>query len=287
MSIDKIPLTLRLDDLFHHIDMGFLNRRLCLSALPTPWRSWYIDHQEPGFDHMTVLSNDHLLVTVLLDTCDTVRAPTLTQALALAQPRQLFRSTERLAPCPELYEEVGVDHAVELDVDYGKPVRICYHTEHLVSSTGKMTLAEGWPGGFVQAIVGLLHSKPDRFEVQPLVIGAPAFDHPRNSRDHSGADLSSLMYIGRVFGEILPEDIDQFSKMKEVEAASANEWMSVMRGLPEATVKEGLMSLLAEPTKKDWAGEANDQFSANVSLLVRHRRCPPAGYETGSSGVVG
>jgi hypothetical protein len=271
VSIDQVPPSLRVDDLFHHIDMGFLNRRLCLSALPVPARSWYIDNQKPGSDHMTVLSNDHLLVTVLLDTCDAVAAPTLTQALALANPRQLFRSTERLAACPELYEAVRVDHAVELDIDFSKPVRLCYHTEHLVSSTGKMTLEEGYPGGFVQAIVGVLHNKPDRFEIEPLVMGAPAFDHPRNSRDRNRDDLSYLMYIGRDFGEILAEDIDQFSMMKEIKIANADEWISVMRVLPEAAVKKGMASLLAEPTKKDWGGEANDHFSANVSLLGRRK----------------
>jgi hypothetical protein len=271
VSIDQIPLSLRVDDLFHHIDMGFLNRRLCLSMLPAPARSWYIGHQKPGSDHMTVLSNDHLLVTVLLDACDAVAAPTLTQALALPQPRQLFRSTERLAPCPELYVAIRVHHAVELDIDFGKPVRLCYHTEHLVSSTGKMTLEEGWPGGFVQAIVGLLHNKQDRFEIEPLVMGAPAFDHPRNSLNPSRDDLSYLMFIGRDFGEILPEDIDQFAKMTEVETTGADEWMRAMRVLPEAAVKEALVSLLAEPTKKDWGGEANDHFSANVSLSGRRK----------------
>jgi hypothetical protein len=33
---------------------------------------------------MTVLSNDHLLVTMLLDVCQAVKAPTLLEALTLA-----------------------------------------------------------------------------------------------------------------------------------------------------------------------------------------------------------
>ena len=75
MSVRHIPQAIRADDLFHHIDMGFLNRRLCLSALPGPIRSYYIEHAKPGSDHMTVLSNDHLLVTMLLDACDLAKAP--------------------------------------------------------------------------------------------------------------------------------------------------------------------------------------------------------------------
>ena len=78
------------------------------------------------------------------------------------------------------------------------------------------------------------------------------------------------MALGHDFGEILPEDIDQFSRMKDVEVGSANEWLDAMRKVPEAAVKEAFASLLSEPTKKDWSGESDDHFSANV--LVRGRR---------------
>jgi hypothetical protein len=261
MSVHDLPPDLRSKDLFHHIDMGFLNRRLCITALPASIRTHYIERAKPGSDHMTVLSNDHLLVTMLLDVCQEVGLPTLVQALSLGNPKCMFRSTERLAPCPEIYDAVRVDHPVELDIEFGKPVHITYHTEHLVSSTGKMTLADGASGGYVQSIVGVLHNKPDRFEIEPLVMGAPWFDHPRN-----GTDDAFLMWIGRDFGEILPEDIDQFSRMKEVHVASAEEWLRVMGRLPEATVKAALAQLLSEPTKKDWGGETNDHFSSNVLI---------------------
>ncbi len=77
MGVDKIPPVLRTKDVFHHIDMGFLNRRLCLTALPPNIRAVYADRARLGDDHLTVLSNDHLLVTMLLDVCDAVQAPTL------------------------------------------------------------------------------------------------------------------------------------------------------------------------------------------------------------------
>lgn len=77
------------------------------------------------------------------------------------------------------------------------------------------------------------------------------------------------MWLGRDFGEILPEDIDQFSRMKEVKVNSAKEWLSVMDKLPEASVKDAFAKLLSEPTKKDWGGESNDLFSANVSVKGR------------------
>ena len=79
------------------------------------------------------------------------------------------------------------------------------------------------------------------------------------------------MLLGRSFGEILPEDIDQFSKMRDVEVGSADEWMTAMRALPEQVVKEAIATLLSEPTKKDWGGESDDHYSANVSVQGRRR----------------
>jgi hypothetical protein len=64
--------------------------------------------------------------------------------------------------------------------------------------------------------------------------------------------------------EILPENIEQFSAMRDVRVKDALEWQNVMRDLPEAHVKEVFAGLLREPTKKDWGGEQNDHFSANI-----------------------
>ncbi len=79
------------------------------------------------------------------------------------------------------------------------------------------------------------------------------------------------MFLGSDFGEILPEDIDEFSKMNEIKVKDATEWMSTMRSLPEDIVKEKIAGLLSEPIKKDWGGESNDHFSANVSVCGRRR----------------
>ncbi len=159
-----------------------------------------------------------------------------------------------------------VEHEVLVGVNFGKPVRIAYHTKHLVSDTGKMTLAGGAEEGYVESIIGLLHNRSDRFEIQPLVIGVPWLDHPRN-----GGDRARLMCMGRAFGEILAEDIDQFSRMQQIRVATADEWLSVMRTIPEAQVKNAFASLLAEPTRKDWGGEANDHFSTNVHIGGRRQ----------------
>ena len=266
MTALDVPKELRGKDEFHHIDMGFLNRRLCISALSPTAHRFFIEHQRPGTDHMTVLTNDHLLVTAVLDSCEEFRSPTLLEALSLGKPTQLFRSTERLAPCPEIYRAVRVCHAVELDLDFEKPVSIAYHTSHLVSETGKMILEGGAPMDRVNSIVGLLHDTRNRFEIEPLIIGQPWFEHPRN-----GNDRMTLMCLGRDFGEILPEDIGQFSKMTEIDVESAAEWMNAMQSLPEKRIKEAIAHLLSEPTKKDWGGEADDHFSANIMVNGQRR----------------
>lgn len=266
MSIEKLPAEMRQSDYFHHIDMGFLNRRLCLSELPNEIRLDYIDNIKSGTDHFTVLANDHLLVTILLDVFNEFQVPTLLQALAHGKTRCTFCSTERLAPCPEVYSKSRVNQEVFLDVNYGKPVRVAYHTKHIVSDTGRMILAEGIEGKYVESIVGVLHDKNDVFEIEPLVMGAPCLEHPRN-----GEASSTLMWFSRRFGELLPEDIQQFARLTEVTPNSAEEWMNIMRSMPEAAVKSAFAALLTEPTKKDWGGEANDHFSANVNIGGRRR----------------
>lgn len=268
MSIERIPSDLRSEDKFHHIDMGFVNHRLCLTALTNALRAQFIKARDPQSDHMARLSNDHLLVTMLLDTCEALSAPTLLEALEMDRSRVLFRSTERLAPCPEIYDSDRVCHEVYLNFDFGKPVNIAYHTSHLVSDTGKMALNLGAEENYINSIVGLLHNEKNQYLIEPLVIGSPWFDHPRNGSEKIRA---FLMWSGRELGEILPEDIDQFSRMKEVVIGNEGEWKDAMRELPESKVKESICKLLHEPPKKDWGGEINDHYSGNVSLKGRRR----------------
>lgn len=244
--------------------MGFLNRRLCISALG-PVREHYLDAAKPGTDHLAVLSNDHLLVTMLLDVCDAIAAPTLLEAMHRGLPTQLFRSSERLAPCPDVYTKPRVEHDVCLGVDTEKPVHIAYHTSHIVSDTGRMILADA-PQRTAQSIVGRLHDIGDHFEIEPLVIGMPWFEHPRNGRASE-----AFMWMGQDFGEILPEDIAEFARLVDVTVDGADEWMAMMRDLPEAVVKEKFAQLLGDATKKDWGGEMNDHFSADVTLDGRRR----------------
>lgn len=268
MTVLDIPDRLRAKDKFHYIDLGFLNIHRCISFLPPDASQCFFENQKPGTDHLAKISNYHLLMGKVLEICETLDAPTLLKALTLGEPCHLFRSTERLAPCSEIFDEARVCHRVELDLDFDKPVVIAYHTRHIHTDTGKMVLNKGSTEGYVNSIIGYLHDKSNRFEIEPMVIGRPWFDHSRNGND---SDRLRLMFLGSSFGEILPEDIDQFSKMRDVKADSQNEWMSAMKALPEIKVKEAIAGLLSEPPKKDWAGESNDHFSANILVHGQRR----------------
>jgi hypothetical protein len=264
MSAEQIPEKYRLADFFSHIDMGFLNRRLAISALG-PIRNEFLQRQRPGEDHMTVLANDHLLVTMLIDVCSELKVPTLAEVLTLGKPKHLFMSIERLGPCPEIYEAERVQHAVHFDIGCGRPVNVVYHTRHIVNDTGRMTLADGYQKGHRQTMIGLLHDKTDSYEIEPIVMGAPWLDHPRNEAH------DAIVWAGHDYGEILPEDLAEFGQMREAIVTSADEWMSVMRNVPEAYVKRSIASLLKEPAKSDWGGEENDHFSARVTVAGRRR----------------
>jgi hypothetical protein len=264
MITENLPEKYRLADYFSHIDMGFLNRRLAMSALG-PVRDDFLQRQRPGNDHLTQLGNDHLLVTMLIDVFDHMKAPPLAEALKLGKERHVFMSTERLDPCPEIYNSIRVSHNVHLEFNYDKPVVIDYHTSHVVSDTGRMTLADGYDGGHRQAILGLLHNRSDRFQIEPIVIGAPWLDHPRNQGGQEA------VWLGRDYGEVLPEDIEEFAAMNSIRVESADEWMNVMRNVPEADVKAAITRLLKEPSKADWGGEENDHFSASLTVAGQRR----------------
>ena len=130
----------------------------------------------------------------------------------------------------------------------------------------ELVLARGHGDGDVNSIVGRLHDRGSEFEIEPLVIGAPWFEHPRN---HDPDD--ELMWLGHEFGEILPEDIQQFERLTAVPPPALGEWEPVMRRQSEERTKRAFCALLGEPSKKDWGGEPNDHYSGNLTVRGRRR----------------
>ena len=217
---------------------------------------------------MTVLANDRLLVNVLVDCFRADAVPTLLKALQISRKSgdtgMRFLSNARLSGCKDVRRHSQVSHYVELDVEKNKPVSLTYHNEHIVSTTG----AERLEQGAIQSVVGLLHDKRECFEIEPLVIGTPLFEHSRNPPVHPGT-----MFNGTIssYGEVLPEDIEEFKRLASIDVSSADEWMNTMKALPESAIKSAFAKLLKDPIKKDWGGEQNDHFSAHVTLGGRRR----------------
>ena len=259
MSAHDIPSERRTADYFYTIDLGFVNRRLCLAYLPDSCR--FRQHLVQSNNPMAELTNDRLLVDVLVDFCRKSETPTLRNVLDRAEPQGVFLGTEQLPPCQEVAGAPGVDYLLDLDIDVGKPVHLAYHTEHIVSTTGRERLEKG----ALQSVLGRLHNHTDRFEIEPLIMGTPLLDHHWNGSDQDRTRLMFSPYAHQ-YGEILPEDIDEFKEMNKVTNDNADAWMAVMQRLPEEEVKKALAKLLGEPTKKDWSGESNDHFSRNVHL---------------------
>ena len=244
--------------------MGFLNRRLALTAIGQ-LRQEFDRIRQRGDDHLSSLSNDHLLVQMLIDRHAKLGAPPLIDALHSGGDRLVFMSTERLEACPEVYSKKRVEQRVHFDIELPKPVILRYHAQHIVSDTGRMTLADGHEDNYREAIVGILHDKADHFEIEPIVMGAPWLEHPRN------AGFDGLAWSAYDHGEILPEDIDEFAKLKDAEVRDADEWMTAMKSIPEDHVKQSIAKLLKEPAKSDWGGEENDHFSNSVTVAGRRR----------------
>jgi hypothetical protein len=53
---------------------------------------------------------------------------------------------------------------------------------------------------------------------------------------------------------VVVDDIDEFSAVKDIERPASAQWQSVMRSLPEAFVKDAICSILGEEATKDWGG---------------------------------
>jgi hypothetical protein len=119
-----------------------------------------------------------------------------------------------------------------------------------------------YEGGKECMVAGIQRIDGNTVIAHPLVIGAPSFDHPLNE----GLGLEQLVWYGWSWYEIYPEDIDEFSRIKEIPSPEPAEWQRVMGTFPEADVKAALCSLLSDDPKKDWGGELNDHFASLVHL---------------------
>lgn len=258
MSLENFTSEQRVKTPRHHIDIGFINHRRIFTTFGTDFHAFYESKRSKGNDHLTRLWNDHLLVSYALDACRRHHTLTLGEVLNNPKVGDLFCSTEEFLPCPDVYDKERVTSVLKLTFESDWTVELNYSTKHIVADTGRMVLADGHK----ECVIAGIHDIQGKvIKAHPLVIGAPSFDHPLNKG--IGIDL---MFYGWTWYEIQAEDIDEFSRIKEVPPPPPAEWQAIMSELPEASVKEAICKLLNDLPQKDWGGEINDHFASAVHL---------------------
>ena len=258
MRFDELSADQRSLAPYHHIDPGFLNRRLCFSTFD-PWlREQFNQYSMPGDDHMTLLSNDHLLVYLVLTACNAEKIPALGEVLARGDCRGLFCSTEHVDPTPEVYTAEHVRSRVVPSFPCEQKVFLEYHTKHIVADTGKLRLHKG---SVLSIVAGIESISDNQIIARPLIIGDPTYQHQFNK--DIGVDL---LFHGWTWYETPARDIAEFSRCEEVPTPDAEVWSSVMRSLPEKEVKSRLCKILGDLPKLDWAGEQDDHFAASLHI---------------------
>lgn len=238
--------------------MGFINHRRIFTTFGSGFHSFYESKRSKDTDHMSQLWNDHLLVTYVLSACQQRGTKTLGEVLHEPKVGDLFCSTEEFLPCPDVYDKERVTSVLKPAFETDWRVEVQYSTKHIVADTGRLVLAQGHK----QSILAGVHEiRGSTIIAHPLVIGAPSFDHPLNR------DINiDLMWHGWSWYEIHPEDIDEFSKIRDVSPPPPEEWRPTMSKVPEAYVKQSICKLLKDDAQKDWGGEINDHFASAMHL---------------------
>lgn len=260
MSIESLTTQERILEPYHHIDAGFINLRLCLNTFGEEISRHYERVRLQAGDHWSNLQNDHILVELVLRMCKEMGVPTLSSLVneGLSVGR-LWCSTESL-------EGVGVDaiygtgrvrNQILLPFLTDDKHVLDFGTNHFVADTGR---TEQQTRHMVSIIAGV-HDISDGVVVsRPIIMGAPSYNHPHNRNLEM-----DLIWSGFDHYEILPEDIEAFSLMKQV-AATENEWISVMRELKEPDVKRYLSEILGDVESKDWGGEQADHITSTIAV---------------------
>jgi hypothetical protein len=218
-------------------------------------------NRSEAHDLMAVLHNNHLIVDLVLETCRRNDVPTLGEVLKSPREGQTFCSTEELAGTKGIWKLARVRNQVLLPYQRQPRVFLEFGTEHICNDTGKGEQSSKHK----VSIIGQVRNVEDsEIALSPIIMGAPTLVHPRNQA--IGIPMQQLFWYGWEWYETLPEDIDEFRKMKRVTVESVGEWSECMRGVPEEQVKAIFAGLLADHLRNDWGGEECDHFTASVHL---------------------
>jgi hypothetical protein len=246
---------------YHHIDPGFINFRQCFSAFGSSLLTAFERLRAPSGDSMATLHDNHVMVDLALAACREHQVRTLGEVLHDPKEGQLFASTEDLAGTKDVYKLARVRNRVLLPYQKLPRVVLEFGTEHILNDTGRLEQSSKHR----VTIIGQVRSNSGtEIILAPLIMGAPSLEHPTNLK--IGIPMPELAFHGWDWYETLPEDIDEFAKMKDVAVSTADEWVECMRQVKEETVKIAIAGLLGDNIQKDWGGEECDHFSADVHL---------------------
>jgi|ERR1700694_303160 len=244
-----------------HIDPGFINYRKCFSTFGHSLVAKFQQGRAHDNDPMAAMLNNHLIVDLVLVACRDANVRTLGELLNSPREGQTFSSAEELAGTRDVYKLSRVRNQVLLPYQRRPKVFLEFGAKHIQNDTGR---AEQGSRNKV-VVVGQVRSVTDtEILLAPLIMGAPSLVHPKN--ENLGIPMHKLAFYGLDCYETIPDDIDEFAKMKGINVRNADEWIGCMRERREQTVKDAITGLLGDIAYKDWGGEQCDHFSASIHV---------------------
>lgn len=169
----------------------------------------------------------------------------------------LASSTEVLEGSPEVYKAERIRVRWRSPMETTREVFFDLSTRQIRADTTRSWLAETRRHSFVAVLDEVT---PERLVFGSLVLGAPWLYRPPE-----GVDFET-MFLHWNFFEHFVEDIDEFSKVKDI--PDDIDW-SAMAKISENSFKACLCQILGDQPTKDWGGEHSDHFTPHVHLQGR------------------
>lgn len=205
-------------------------------------------------DYLKSIRIDHIYTHVLLLFCNKLGVPPLEELLANRKGR-LFCSTEKLTPCPKLFDRKrGVNVWVPRQ-EYPERVEFHYSTKHLSADTLISALELG--DGMISIVAELTRHEQGVLIFEPLVMGFPLLQEKDTTPDFG------IEWFVNDFFEHFIEDFEEFAQVRDVPLPKSP---APMKDIPEAGFKACLAQILGDTAEKDWGGESSDYYSAHLTL---------------------
>ncbi|MBC8551804.1 MAG: hypothetical protein H8D23_19320 [Candidatus Brocadiales bacterium] len=164
-------------------------------------------------------------------------------------------STEKLTPCPEIYDKERVSSTWIPPFPIDKKVEFHFSTKHVYADTLKSRLHQG--NHQFSIIAELTNIESDNITFDPIIMGFPWL------RIIDKKPTFDSMWFHYSFYENYLEDFDEFKKINEIPLPANSE---PMKEISENAFKTCISKLLGDKAEKDWGGETSDYFSSHLHL---------------------